>query len=301
MENNISKNNVIVPSKEHILKIFPRRIQDSNKGTYGHVLNIMGSSMYPGAAHLASLASLKVGAGYSMLASTSEVVRLTAAKVSDLTYFDLGQSDTGTIPKSALKSLLSVENADSVAIGCGLGLDGGTVDLVVNFLKKNRESTVPFVIDADGLNACASKNFYDFPFNTIITPHPMELARLVGVDVQEIQSDRVGWAKKISSDIENIVVLKGHHTVIATPNGKVYVNDTGNSALSKAGTGDILTGMIAGFLASGVSKENAAVLAVFIHGVAGEMAAKELSEYGMLASDLLKYIPYAMRLLIKGR
>ncbi len=284
-----------VLGKEIILNMLPKRTQNSHKGTFGHVLNIAGSCQYIGAAYLSSISSLKVGAGYTMLASCSDVINSISSMTPDITYLDLGQSAYGTIPKDAIKFLSAIANYDVVSIGCGLNQIGGVSDLVVNFLKKNKNSYTPIIIDADGINAIAAAKTFAIPLNSIITPHPMELSRLMGVDVKEIQKNRAKWAWEASREFDCIVLLKGHETVIAIPSGKIFINHTGNSALAKAGSGDVLTGMIAGFCAQGLQLENAACCAVYLHGLAGEIASKTLTEYSVLASDILKYIPVAIK------
>jgi len=287
-------------TKDTILNMMPKRIQNSHKGTYGHVLNIAGSTQYPGAAYLSSLSALKVGCGYCMLASCSDVVNLIASQTPDITYLDLSQSQYGTIPKDSTKYISAIANYDVVSIGCGLDCVGGVSEFVINFLKKNKTSYTPIIIDADAINIAANSKLFSFPPISIITPHPLELSRLMGVSPEEIQENRAKWAWEASKEFDCIVLLKGHETIISAPNGKIFINRTGNSALSKAGSGDILTGMIAGFCAQGIRLENAACLAVFVHGLAGELAAKNLTEYSVLASDLLKYIPIAMRAILQA-
>ena len=284
-----------VLGKDIILKMFPKRIQNSHKGTYGHVLNIAGSSQFQGAAYLSSIAALRAGAGYCMLASCSDVIANMAAITPDITFLDLDQSNYGTIPKDANKYLSAVANYDVISMGCGLGTAGGVSDFVLGFLKKNRTSYTPIIIDADAINICATNKFFSLPMNSIITPHPLELSRLMGVDIKEIQQNRARWAWEASKELDCIVLLKGHETIIAVPSGKIFLNHTGNSALAKAGSGDILTGMIAGLCAQGLNLESAACCAVFLHGITGEIASRTLTEYSVLASDLLKYIPLAIK------
>ena len=287
--------NIQVLGKDIILNLLPKRIQNSHKGTYGHVLNIAGSSQFSGAAYLSSISSLRVGAGYTMLASCSDVINAISSMCPDLTFLDLGQSNYGTIPKDALKYVSALANYDVISIGCGLNLVGGVADFIFNFIKKNKNSYTPIIIDADAINALSQAKSFAFPLNSIITPHPLELSRLLGVDVTEIQQNRAKWAWEASREFDCIVLLKGHETVISVPNGKIFINHTGNSALSKAGSGDVLTGMIAGFCAQGLSLEQAACCAVYIHGLTSEIASKAISEYCVLASDLIKYIPYAFK------
>lgn len=289
-----------VIGKDLILSLLPKRVPNSHKGTYGHVLNIAGSTQFPGAAFLSSVSSLRVGAGYCMLASCSDVVNTVSSLSPDVTYIDLSQSQFGTIPKDAIKSVLAIANYDVVSIGCGLNLVGGVSDFVINFLKKNRNSYTPIIIDADAINIMAKERYYNLPMNSIITPHPAELSRLMGVSVSEIQQNRAKWAWEASKEYDCIVLLKGYESVISVPNGKIFINHTGNSALSKAGSGDVLTGMIAGFCAQGLTLEAAACSAVFLHGLSGELAAKNLSEYSVLASDLIKYIPIAIKAILNA-
>lgn len=287
-----------VIGKEFIQTILPKRAQNSHKGTFGHVLNIAGSSQFSGAAYLSSISSLKVGAGYCLLASCSDVVNTISSNCVDLTYLDLGQSSFGTIPKDSIKYISAIANYDVVSIGCGLNQTGGVQEFILNFLKKNKTSYTPIIIDADGINALSSTKNYSIPLNSIITPHPLELSRLLGVDTKEIQQNRAKWAWEASRELDCIVLLKGHETVIALPNGKIFINHTGNSALAKAGTGDVLTGMIAGFCAQGATLENAACIAVFLHGLASEIASKTLTQYCVLASDIVKYLPYAFKAVV---
>lgn len=289
-----------VLGRDIILKLLPKRIQNSHKGTYGHVLNIAGSCQYQGAALLSSLSSLRVGAGYCMLASCSDVISNTASSTPDITFLDLGQSIYGTIPKDSIKFISAIANYDVVSIGCGLNQIGGVDDFTLNFLKKNQKSYTPIVIDADAINIMAKSKNFTIPMNSIITPHPMELSRLMGIEVKEIQQNRAKWAWEASKEFDCIVLLKGHETVIAVPSGKIFINHTGNSALAKAGSGDVLTGMIAGFCAQGISLEEAACCAVYIHGITSEVASKAMSEYCVLASDLIKYIPLAMKAILNS-
>ena len=292
MESNISITNL---NKEIVAKFLPQRTQISNKGTYGNVLNIAGSMFYPGATYLSSISALKVGAGASMLATATDVIPIVAANSPDITFLDLGQSPLGTIPKDGIKYLNGVANSHAISIGCGLSTLGGTKSFIMSFLKNNIDSQTPIIIDADAINTLAMENKKAFPLNSIITPHPLELSRLLEVDVKEIQSNRVKWAWEASKYFDCIVLLKGHESIIAIPNGKIFINPTGNSALSKAGAGDVLTGMIAGFCAQGTALENAACLAAYLHGLCGEIASRTQGEYSVLASNLPNVIPMAIK------
>lgn len=287
--------NFIKTDRFYVSKLFPQRVQDSNKGTYGTVLNVAGSIYYPGAAYLSSISALKCGAGLVRLATESSVIGHVASKTPDITFVDLGQNEFGTIPKDGARYLKNLKEPSAISIGCGLSTLPPVKEFVNRFLKAYLDSSVPVIIDADGINILSSSSTPVIPLNSVITPHPAELSRLIGVDVEEIQSQRVKWADYASSQLDCIVVLKGKETVISIPNGNTFVNTTGNSALSKGGTGDVLTGMIAGFAAQGMKLEDASLLAVYLHGRAGEIASKKLSEYSVLASDLIEHIPLAIK------
>jgi hydroxyethylthiazole kinase-like uncharacterized protein yjeF len=282
-------------SKQIIKELLPKRMPISHKGTYGNILNIAGSATYPGAALLSSVAALRAGAGYVMLATVSSAIPIVAANSPDITFLDLGEANSGMVPKDALKHIEAVSNPHCFSLGCGLGISRDSRDFVTSFLNKYSKSPTPIIIDADGINILAQMKRPVIPLNSIITPHPLELGRLLGVDAAEIQAGRTRWAWEASKKFDCIVLLKGHDTVIAVPNGQIFINTTGNSALAKAGAGDVLTGMLAGFCAQGTNLENAACLAVYLHGLAGELASKVHTEYSVLASNLVNYIPPAIK------
>lgn len=268
--------------KVHKMKL-PVREQFSHKGTFGKVLNIAGSEYYTGAAYLSSIAALKVGCGYVALSSAQKVINTIALRSSDIVF----------IPLDELKK--RIEDFDVVSIGCGL-----STELSVSIMFKSTLETLStlkktVIIDADGLNLLAKmKDGIKLPKNLIITPHPKEASRLLDVDTEEILDKPMQYAKELSEKYSCTTVLKMHSTVVCSPKLDIYVNETGNSALAKAGTGDILTGMISGLCAQGMKTYNAAILGVYLHGKAGEIASGMLSEYSVLASDLLKYIPLAI-------
>ena len=284
----------------------PIREQFSNKSTFGKVLNIAGSEYYIGAAFLSSIAALKSGCGYVALASSPKVLNTISMRSSDIVY----------IPLENLKKRMN--DFDVISIGCGLSTDLSVSILFKSTLESLAKCDKPVIIDADGLNLLSKmKDGVSIPENLIITPHPKEASRLLDIDVQEIIDKPIQHAKLLSEKYNCTTVLKLHSTVVCSPNFDVYINETGNSALSKAGSGDVLTGMIAGFLAqtvnsttkkrSGRPKKNdldpnfeAAKLAVYLHGKTGEIASGMLSEYSVLASDLLNYIPLAIMDLLKN-
>lgn len=276
-------------------KLLPLRNPNSNKGTFGTVLNIAGSSYYSGAAYLSSIASLKTGAGLCRLASESEVISRVSVMSPDITYINLGENEFGTIPKDGFKILKDIKTPSSISIGCGITTFPPVKEFVLKFLKEYLASPIPIVIDADGINILANEKNKLIPLNSAITPHPLELSRLLGVDFREIQADRIKWAKYASEKYDCIVVLKGKNTVISIPNGNTFINTTGSSALAKGGSGDVLTGMITGLCAQGVKLEDACVLGCYLHGLTGEIAGIKMTEYSVLASNLIDFIPYAIK------
>lgn len=276
-------------------KLLPPRVQNSHKGTFGKVLNIAGSLNYQGAAYLSSISALKIGAGYVTLATPDYIVGDVASLGADVTFLPLGDSILD-------KLYLIEENLPKygvVSIGCGLGCDNRTVFFVEKVLDLLEKTEIPVVIDADAINALALSNRANLPKNSIITPHEGELARLLKIKPSEVSLIREGFAKEISKKLSCTTVLKGHKSVVCSVDLNVVVNKTGNSSLAKAGSGDVLTGMIAGLLAQGLNTYDAALLGVYLHGLTGEVASENLSEYSVLASDLLKFIPVVVKNLHK--
>ena len=261
----------------------PKREQFSNKSTFGKVLNIAGSEYYTGAAYLSSIAALKVGCGYVALASSPKVLNVIAYRTSDIVL----------LPLESLKKKINEFNV--ISIGCGLSTDLSVSILFKSTLETLSKLEVPVIIDADGLNLLSKmKEVPALPHNLILTPHPKEASRLLGVDMEKIINKPIMYAKKISDKYACTTVLKMHSTVVCSPSAEVYINETGNSALAKAGSGDVLLGMISGLCAQGMDSFEAAKLGVYLHGKTGEIASNMLSEYSVLASDLLNYIPISI-------
>ena len=276
----------------------PERFSESNKGSYGSILNIAGSVNYRGAAYLSSMSALAIGAGYVTLACSESVADTVAGLTPNLITVPLPATD-GCIAKRAIRVIRNILGKYTVvSIGCGLsniyGISRSLQMFFLQMLSLLCEQRIPTVVDADGLNILSSLKDVQLPERVILTPHPGELSRLLHIDVASIQSDRVRYATEAARHFSAVVVLKGHRTVI-TDGDAVYINETGNSALAKAGTGDVLTGMTAGLCAQGLSPLQAACAAVYLHGMAGELAASELTEYGVCASDLMRYIPLVIR------
>ncbi|MGH8003989.1 MAG: NAD(P)H-hydrate dehydratase [Limisphaerales bacterium] len=272
----------------------PFRNPEGHKGTFGKVFLLAGSLGMTGAAALAAEAVLRSGAGMVFLGTAASLCTAIASQLREVVLKPLPE-----IRKKlaiALRSLgeirLHAKEADIVAVGPGLGQHYETAELVQRFTA-NLEK--PLVIDADGLNAIAKKPevLKERKFPTVLTPHTGELARLLKTTTEEISADRVAAAKRGAAELNSILLLKGAPTVIATPFGEVWVSPTGNSGMATAGTGDVLTGLLAGLLAQGVEPLKAATAAAFLHGWAGDCAKEKLGERSMIAGDILAALPAA--------
>jgi NAD(P)H-hydrate epimerase len=274
-------------------RLLQARTPGSHKGDFGHVLVVGGSRGKTGAAAMAGMAALRSGAGLVTVASAQSAVPVIASHAPELMTEALPETAEGSIALAAFdQGLLAglVRGKDVVAIGPGLGTHPETV-AVVRLLA----AEVPqyLVIDADGLNALAGSEFKGR--NLILTPHPGEMARLAGKRPAEVQADRVAAARSFATGHGLTLVLKGQRTLIAFPDGRVWINPTGSPAMATGGSGDILTGMMAGLLAQAPQEMEAAVAAaVYLHGRAGELGAAALGEQALIATDLLGFLPEAM-------
>lgn len=286
---------------EHYVNIsLPIRHENTHKGTFGKVFNVAGSMGMTGAAYMSALSSLKVGAGYSILATPQSCVPVISSMVAEIVCVALEETEEKAISQNALtKALDKSKDADIYLIGPGIGTEESTVEFVSQFIQQLTDRGEDLIVDADALNCLAIKEDIVLPVNSIITPHAKELSRLMKVSVDEILKDRIKSARDAAMKFNTIVVLKGAKTVIAEPNGNIYINQTGNSGLATAGSGDILAGMIAGFAAQGLKLKDAAIVGVYLHGIASDIAAEELTEYSLTASDLLDYIPAALKEVIE--
>lgn len=280
-------------TKDFILSILPKRAQKSHKGTYGKALTIAGSIEMTGAAYLSSFATLKVGAGYSLLACPEKLMNTISILAPEVVLINAGKKDYINTD-SIYKIQEQLKSANVILIGPGLGQHQDTFTFIQKLIKTTENSTQTFIIDADALNCISKLSAVQLPTNTILTPHPKELSRLLKVDIKEIQSNRTKYAQIAAQSFKSIVILKGHNTIIATPDGEIYINPTGNSALATAGTGDVHAGMIAGFAAQGASLIESALIGTYLHGLAGEEASKKQNEYSVTARDVLNAIPNAI-------
>ena len=282
----------------------PKRTLSSHKGTYGKVLVIAGSINYTGAPCLACLGAGRVGAGLVTLAPPATIHPIVAGKLTETTFLPLPDSSPGFLVSEAVAVVArEIPAYDAVLVGPGLGQNSLTVQFVESLLKWAKGSSSTFtetprwVVDADGLNVLVQIPHWPelLPNGTVLTPHPAELSRLIGASVGAIQADRIGCARAAASQWGCIVVLKGANTLIAMPDGQVFINPSANPALATAGTGDVLSGAIAGLAAQGVEPRWAAVSAVYLHAAAGEAVRETIGDAGTLASDLLPHLPRALQ------
>ncbi len=279
---------------EHIKKI-PVRKKDSHKGDYGRVCVIAGSVGMTGAASLAALGAMRAGSGLVICGVPESLNSIMEITLTEVMTKPLPETKRQTLSLKGKESIIDLASkCDVVAMGPGLGDDKETRSLIRDLV---REIEQPLVLDADGLNALAGciEELSMRRFRTIITPHPGEMARLSGHTIEAVQSDRKATARSVAEITDSIVCLKGHQTVVANPAGDVYVNNTGNSGMATGGTGDVLTGMIASFVGQGIDDFSAAISAVYLHGLAGDIAAERKGPFSMIASDIIKCLPEAFK------
>ena len=280
--------------------LLPHRPPDANKGTFGRVLVVAGSENYVGAAHLAAAGAYRAGAGLVTLACPRSLHPIVASALTEATYLPLPEEEGGLARRAADHVLRAVEGYDVLLVGCGLGQRGATQSFVRALLFSLAGQPPPaVVVDADGLNALARTPGWwrETKAPAIVTPHPGEMSRLSGRPIPEIQADRLGCAVACAREWGKTVVLKGAHTVVASPDGRAALSPFANPALASGGSGDVLAGALAGFLAQGLSPFEAAVCGVYVHGAAGEDARREMGDTGPVAADLLPLLPRAIKAL----
>lgn len=284
-------------TSKQVKKWLPVRSKIAHKGSCGRVLVLAGSQGMAGAAVLAAEAALRMGAGLVTLAVPESLYPLLVPKVTEIIIKPLPETKEGTLALQAwaeIESLLAKN--DVLIIGPGLSGHSETAILVLQVLEQN---SLPIVVDADGLNALAANKAFlsKGKENLIFTPHPGEMARLAGLSVQEIEDNRLELVKEKSAEWAVTLVLKGARTLIASLGKEIYLNPTGNSGMATAGSGDVLAGTIGGLLAQGLGLTQAAAAGVYLHGLAGDLAAQEKGELGLLAGDILVSLPKAVKLI----
>ncbi len=285
----------VITARDFARLIAPRPA-DSNKGSYGHVLLIGGALGKAGSVAMSAMSSLRAGAGLATVATPKSALPTVAGFHPEVMTEPLAETLDGTISFHATPQLDELAKGKSVlAVGPGISRNPETAELVRSLIGA---SQIPIVLDADGLNAF--EGFTDQLSGKgrllVITPHPGEMARLTGCSTAEVQKDRLGIARRFARDHELIIVLKGHRTLVVEPGGEAWVNTTGNPGMSTAGTGDILTGMVAALIAQHPKDALLATCAaVHLHGLAGDVMVDSVGEHSMVATDLLRGLPEAFR------
>ncbi len=276
-------------------RLLPERRASAHKGTFGHAAIVAGSVGKTGAAALAAKAALRIGAGLVSVATPAGINATLEAKLLEVMTAPMPETKAHTLARSGLDRLLAfVSSRTAAAIGPGLSTHPETVDLVQAMIPRLDK---PTVLDADALNALVGKTrlLSDGKAPLVLTPHPGEMARLVeDATPESINRDRIGTASRLATTCGVVVILKGARTVIAKSDGEAAICPTGNAGMATAGTGDVLTGMVAGLLAQRLSPWDAARAGVYLHGLAGDLAAAEIGQAGMIAGDLLERIPRAV-------
>lgn len=265
-------------TEEYIFGLLPKRPIDANKGTFGKVLVIGGSKNYPGAAYLSCAAAYRVGAGLVTLVTGDIVKIIVSRKLPEVTFLSLEEVNQ------------KLSNFNVLLLGSGLGQSNGAVKLVNQLILDKLPKSI---IDGDGLNILSKINNWWDKLNgeVVLTPHPGEMSRLTGKSINEIQKNREEVAKGFAKKWRKIIVLKGANTIVVSPAGEVAISPFANPALASAGTGDVLAGIIAGFLAQGLDCFDASCLGIYIHGLAGEILKEKFGDAGIVASDLLTILP----------
>ncbi len=274
---------------------FLKREKHAHKGDFGHVFVIAGSRGLTGAACLTARGCLLSGAGLVTVGISLSLNNIIECKLTEAMSLGLPETADGSLSLKAFAEIKAFSNKiDVIAIGPGLSQNSQTKNLIQKIILQIDK---PMVIDADAINALSSK--VDILASrtslTVITPHPGEMARLLGLDTEQVQKNRRKLAKKLSCMYNTVTILKGYKTIVADKTGKTFVNSTGNSGMAKGGSGDVLTGIIAAFLAQGAEAFDAARLAVYVHGKAADWAIKNKAQVSLLASDIIDNLSLVLK------
>ena len=278
-----------------VVWLLPRRAEDSHKGSYGHLLVMAGSRGKTGAAVLGCRAAMRVGTGLVTLAAPRGLNGILAGALVESMTEPLGEPGEDQWPRLGAADWEALsERKSGVLFGPGVGVHAAARRTLETLLE---HCDLPWLIDADGLNNLAAdvSRLRDARVPPVLTPHPGEMGRLAGMDAAEVNGDRVGIARAFAEENRCHLVLKGARTVMATPEGRVSINPTGNAGMASGGMGDVLAGMVAGFLAQGLPPEDAVRLGVYLHGRAGDRVAEDRGGVGLIASDLVEELPRAIQ------
>ena len=283
--------------KERILPYFTRRKKATHKGTYGHLLMLSGSVGKTGAAALAGKAALKMGAGLVTAGVPKSCLPIVARSMMELMTEPLPETDKGTLSVEALPDILRLlKEKDALMLGPGISTHESTKALILSLLPRLR---IPVVVDADGLNIVAAKPHVLKALSkpAVVTPHPGEFARLLKLSTKEVLARKLELVPRFAKKFGVYVVLKGYRTLTATPEGKTFINPTGNPGMATAGSGDVLSGMIASMIIQEKNILDAILAAVYIHGLSGDIGAAKLGEKFLTAGNIITYLPAAIKAL----
>ena len=280
--------------EKDIKSIFHSRQQDTHKGNFGHVLVLAGSTGKAGAAGLTALGALRAGCGLCTLALPETCQKAFELHPMEVMTVPLPETQSGTLSMKAKEPILKLlEGKSVVAMGPGLTTESETVKLIGEILPFIK---CPLILDADAINALEKHvDWLDDIKSVVLTPHPKEMSRLTGLSTQEIQKNRISAAIEFAQKKSVILVLKGAPSLIATPDGNVYINPTGNPGMATGGSGDVLTGIIAGLVAQNISPKNASMAGAYIHGYSGDIFSENETQTSLIAGDLLRNLPNALK------
>lgn len=273
----------------------PPRDPAGHKGTFGQALFVAGAASYFGAPYFSALSFMKAGGGYARLAAPRSMTPFIATKGSEIVFIPQEETASGSIARQNLPALLELsEQLDVVVLGPGISLDEEPQQLARELAAQIDK---PLLIDGDGITALCQdlQILTQRSAPTILTPHPGEMSRLTGLSIPEVKADSIEVLQRTCRELNAIIVLKGAHTQIGYPDGRIYVNMSGNAGMATAGSGDVLTGTIAAMFGLGLPIEEATRKGVFIHGLAGDLAARDKGEDGITAQDILEALPHAMK------
>jgi len=282
---------------------FGPRVRDSHKGNYGHLLILAGSFGKTGAAAMAGQAALKMGAGLVTVATAESCLPIVASTMPELMTEPLPETPSRTISSQALGRVMELlEGKDALLLGPGLSTHPETSSLVLNLLERIKNATIPVIVDADGLNIISTRPeiLSSLPEKTVLTPHPGEFSRLSGISTAEVLRRRLQVVPGLARKYRVHLVFKGYKTLVVSPGGTTYVNPTGNPGMASGGSGDVLSGFIASEVIQTKELTRAVVNAVYVHGLSGDLAAAEIGERSLTATDIIHYLPQALSFIIRG-
>ncbi|MBT6718377.1 MAG: NAD(P)H-hydrate dehydratase [Nitrospina sp.] len=293
-KNNEQNIQIQLVEEKDVKEIFAARQPDSHKGNYGHVLVLAGSTGKSGAAGLAALAALRAGCGLCTLALPESCQKAFELQPMEVMTVPLPETQAGTLSLKAKEQILELlDGKTAIALGPGLTTNPETVNLIGEILPF---INCPLILDADAINAFENhKDWLDKLKSAILTPHPKEMSRLTGLSTQEIQEDRIKVTSEFAKKHSVILLLKGAPSLVGTPDGNIFINPSGNPGMATGGSGDVLTGIIAGLAAQNIPLQNAAVAGAYIHGYSGDLFAKSESQTNLIAGDLLRSLPEALK------